>query len=219
MSHSPSLLVLASGSPRRAELINILLPRDRVIIRPPTEFVEPLCDDPQSLKDVERFVVSLAEQKAAAAIAEFGGTEPTLTADTVVVANDSRRPVVLGKPPEGESANRTLKHWWCELLSSRDHHVLTGLCLTLPRGEQATRVVTTRVRFVSINESMADWYLATGEPAGKAGGYAIQGAGAAFVESLEGSFTNVVGLPVWETAQLLDNAGIAIDVDPVNKRP
>lgn len=203
-------LHLASGSAQRADLIGLLLARESVVIRPPSDFVEPECESPKSLEDVQQFVQSLAMQKAAAAVHEFQPSCPVLGADTVIVAYDNGVPLVLGKPPEGPAGESVLRRWWCELLSDADHHVVSGVGLITADGHEFSTVVTTRVRFVAITPSMATWYLSTGEASGKAGGYAIQERGSVFVDSIDGSLTNVVGLPLWETANLLSSAGVPV---------
>lgn len=117
--------------------------------------------------------------------------EVVLGCDTLVALNGS----IYGKPADETMARATLK-----ALGGATHEVVSGLAL-LAEGEERTAVARTKVTFRALGESMLDWYLATGEWRGRAGGYAIQGAGAALVRSVEGDYENVVGLPV---ATLLD---------------
>jgi septum formation protein len=86
---------------------------------------------------------------------------------------------------------------------------MTALCVTTPAGDRQERVVTTRVTFRADAAEWVDWYLRTEEPRGKAGGYGLQGAGSLFVERIEGSPSNVIGLPLWETMQALQSLGVA----------
>jgi septum formation protein len=122
-----------------------------------------------------------------------------LAADTVVVVDG----LLLGKPADAVDAKRMLA-----LLSGREHEVVTAVVLART-GERLDRVVSTRVTFLALGESQIDWYVATGEPFDKAGGYGLQGRAAAFISTIAGSHTNVIGLPLAETCELLDRAGLA----------
>ncbi len=171
------MLVLASQSPRRADLLaQAGIP---FVVRPaPVEERRGPGEAP------EEYVVRLAREKARAARAEAG--ETVLGADTVVVAEG----VVLEKPEDEVDAARMLR-----ALSGRAHEVLTGFCLR--RGdEESTGVARTVVRFAALTEAEIAWYAATGEPRDKAGAYAIQGLASRFIEGIEGCYFNVVGLPV-----------------------
>lgn len=123
-----------------------------------------------------------------------------LAADTAVVLGAQ----VLGKPRDAGDARRMLR-----ALSGTTHEVLTAVCLRRAAADapELDAVVATRVRFARLADEAVEWYLATGEPLDKAGAYAIQGAGGAFVLGVEGSVSNVVGLPLAETAELLRRAG------------
>ncbi|HLL74558.1 MAG TPA: Maf family protein [Pyrinomonadaceae bacterium] len=173
-------LVLASASPRRAEIL-------RGVGWP---FEAEAADVDESLRAGESpadYVERLAREKAGAvARARLFGL--VLGADTVVVCEGE----ILGKPRDDEDARRMLRS-----LSGRWHEVLTGVALV--RAEDSRREVShalTRVRFCRMSDEEIDWYVATNEPADKAGGYAVQGRAALFVEGLEGDYWNVVGLPV-----------------------
>lgn len=144
----------------------------------------------------QRLVERLAIAKATA----VDGGLPALGADTVVVCDAS----VLGKPRDAEDAVDMLMQ-----LSGRRHRVMTGVALRTS-GETMTRVSTTQVQFREIGRDEALRYWQSGEPADKAGGYGIQGLGGVFVQAIEGSFTGVMGLPVFETAELLNAAGIDV---------
>jgi septum formation protein len=195
----PPRLVLASASPRRAELLGRLGARAHV--RPTAVDETPLDGEaPASL------VARLADAKAAACT--VAGDAVVLAADTVVVLDDQ----ALGKPRDGEDAREMLR-----ALSGRDHQVLTGVAVR--RGDTHRReVVTTDVRFAQLTEAEIAWYVGTGEPAGKAGGYGLQGAGAALVERIEGSDTNVIGLPLPTTVALLRQVGLDL-LSPTELEP
>lgn len=123
-----------------------------------------------------------------------------IAADTVVVVDGA----VLGKPRDGEDAKRMLR-----MLSGRWHTVLTGLAvLTVPERLEFTSVEETRVRFKTLSDREVDFYIATGEPFGKAGGYAIQGYASLFIDRVEGCYFNVVGLPVRRLYDLLKKAEV-----------
>jgi septum formation protein len=125
---------------------------------------------------------------------------PLLAADTVVV---------LGKRILGKPANRVHAKEMLDALSGQTHHVLTGIAVAAPSGVQV-RVSTTMVQFRDISQREIQAYIAHGEAQDKAGGYAIQGRAAVFVSAISGSYSGVVGLPLYETAQLLEEFGISL---------
>ena len=142
----------------------------------------------------------LALEKARAAESSNQGQgHAVLAADTVVAVG--RR--ILGKPDDAGAARGFL-----ELLSGRRHRVITGVALIGPGGRLTERLVTSVVGFMRLTPAQIDDYLAGGEWEGKAGGYAIQGRAAGFIRFLSGSYSNVVGLPLFETAQLLRGQGL-----------
>jgi len=191
MSSTRPLLVLASASPRRAELLRqIGVVPDRIL---PTETDE----SPLKGETPRRLAARLADAKAEAAVAAAPDAI-VLAADTVVGVG--RR--VLPKAETEDEARRCL-----DLLSGRRHRVFTGVVLALPGGRRLRRLVDTQVAFQRLTQQQVDDYVASGEWQGKAGGYAIQGRAAAFVRFLSGSHSNVVGLPLFETAQLLRGVG------------
>lgn len=206
MFTSTQPLVLASASPRRRELLASLVPADGFIVRPPANFVEPECPPAASLAEVASFAQTLASAKADAAASEFGSEHPILAADTIVVA-DGEPPQIMEKPPEDDRYERTVVSWLSDL-AGRSHHVFSGLTL-LSGGQRFEAVAVAEVTFDADAAEAARWYAGTGEPRGKAGGYAIQGLGSAFVTGLRGEFTTVVGLPLLATRRLLRGAGFA----------
>jgi septum formation protein len=176
-------LVLASGSPRRRELLEGLGVRFKV--RPVD-----LDESPLPSEAPRDYVLRLAVEKAAARV-EPG--ELVLAADTTVVVDGE----ILGKPRDDDDARRMLR-----LLAGREHAVLTGIALG-----KVAEVDETLVRFAPLSEAEIDWYVSTGEPRDKAGAYAIQGLGSLFVEAVEGSYSNVVGLPIPRMYRLFARLG------------
>ena len=185
------ILVLASASPRRLELLRQLgIVPDRV---DPSDIDE----TPAPSELPAAHVVRLAEVKARAVQPRHTGAF-ILAADTVVACG--RR--ILPKAEDEATARACLT-----LLSGRRHRVYGGVAVVTPAGETAIRRVVTQVAFKRLSKMELDAYLATGEWHGKAGGYAIQGCAAAFIPWIAGSYSNVVGLPLSETAQLLAGRG------------
>lgn len=187
-------LVLASGSPRRAELLARLGCRPE--IRPAD-----VDETPREGESPAALVTRLAAVKAAAVAADG---EVVLAADTMVV----RDGVALGKPRDRADAAAMLRS-----LAGRTHEVLTGVAVVRGPVHAATRV-TTAVTFRPLSEGEIAWYVATGEPDDKAGGYGLQGAGAALVAHVAGSDTNVIGLPLAETVALLRDVGVDLLAPP-----
>ena len=174
-------LVLASASPRRAEILRtVAWPFEKLAV----DIDEKRFEGEGAVAYVER----LAREKAEAAAPQRAG-RLVLGADTVVVVDDQ----ILGKPLDEGDARRMLR-----LLSGRWHEVLTGIALVRDGVEPGLVVAheTTRVRFAQMTEAEVEWYVASGEPLDKAGAYAIQGRAALFIEEISGDYWNVVGLPI-----------------------
>jgi septum formation protein len=178
---------LASASPRRSELLRQI--GVSFAVRPAAVDEGPLPGE-----QPEAYVVRLAAAKAETVWAAVGDAQPVLGADTAVVLDGE----VLGKPVTAAEAAAML-----ERLSGRTHRVLTAVALRHAAGLNESEV---RFRATTAGERLA--YCATGEPFDKAGGYGIQGHAAVFVENLRGSYSGVVGLPLFETAQLLARCGL-----------
>lgn len=188
MCTSPQLY-LASKSPRRREIlrsIGIEFEQIKVTTN----------ESPLPGESAEELVLRLAIAKAEAA----AGLSHVLGSDTVVVLDDC----ILGKPTDADNAVNMLL-----ALSGRSHLVLTGVALRTPEGTRSV-LSKTDVRFREIERDEAIAYWHSGEPADKAGGYGIQGLGGIFVESISGSYSGVMGLPVFETVELLKSAGIEV---------
>ena len=172
-------LVLASRSPRRKRLLQQ--------IGLPFRSLPSHVEEYQVLGEPSVRAVLLAEEKAKAVYPK-SKKRWILGADTMVVIGER----ILGKPRAPEDV-----HFMLSRLSGKEHEVITGFCLLEPSGEMAhSQAVTSLVRMKRLDEKEINAYVATGEPFGKAGSYAIQGIGAFMVESISGSYTNVVGLPV-----------------------
>jgi nucleoside triphosphate pyrophosphatase len=193
-------LVLASGSPRRLALLN------QAGIEP--DSLQPTEVDEIPVKgELPRALANrLAKTKAQAALASVKIDEELrgsyiLAADTVVAVG--RR--VMPKADMLDEAAACLR-----LLSGRNHRVYTGICLVTPKETFRQRLVETRVRFKRLSTEDLEAYLASGEWRGKAGGYAIQGLAGTFVVKMVGSYTNVVGLPLYETLSLLGGEGFPV---------
>ena len=192
-------LVLASASPRRAELLRAAGIAFDVSVAD--------VDETQSLGETPDVYVERLAIAKAVAIAERGELRPVLGADTTVVVDGA----VLGKPTGAADARRMLR-----LLSGRTHLVLTGVALIAPAGAGAerrprlARVCTTRVTFAPLTDAELTWYVASGEPMDKAGAYAIQGLASRFVTGIDGSYSNVVGLPVSHVWAMCGEMGILV---------
>ncbi|MDX1734566.1 MAG: Maf family protein [Halioglobus sp.] len=185
-------LILASASPRRRQLL------EQIGVH--CECAAADIDESRGVDESPRdYVARLAREKARE-IAQRPAADgvAVLAADTTVVLGDE----ILGKPVDRGDALGMLAR-----LSGREHEVLTAICL-VHGGDESVQCVRTSVEFNALSLQMCDAYLATDEPWDKAGAYAIQGIGAVFVRAIHGSYSNVVGLPLAETWQLLSSAGI-----------
>lgn len=193
-------LILASGSPRRLDLLK------QIGIEPARLMPMDLDETPKRAEHPRSLARRLSGEKAAAAHAAIRGELAwqgsfILAADTVVAVG--RR--ILGKAEFSDDARASL-----HLLSGRSHWVYTGICLVTPSGQFRQKVVETKVRFKRLSRKEIDTYVASNQWQGKAGAYGIQGIAGAFVQKMSGSYTNVVGLPLFETAQMM--AGEGFDV-------
>lgn len=185
-------LILASASPRRKELL------DQIKV---TYAVNPVDTDetPRFNEAPWDYVTRVAAEKSAACAAQSGTCVPVLAADTAVVLND----LIMGKPRDRQDALAMLTQ-----LSGRTHQVYSAVSLRGHEHWQAVSITDVTFRPLTEREILAYWH--TGEPADKAGSYAIQGMGGIFVETIKGSFSGVVGLPLFETAELLAKQGIEL---------
>lgn len=185
-------IILASASPRRMELLDQIKVTYRIH---PVDLDETPLPDETPLDYVQR----LAAEKSAACMSQLKTQIPVLAADTAVVLGD----VIMGKPKDQADALAMLKQ-----LSGKTHQVFSAISL---RGREHGQAVSiTEVTFRRLTECEMLEYWHSGEPVDKAGSYAIQGLGGVFVESIKGSFSGVVGLPLFETAELLSRQGVEI---------
>jgi len=183
-------LILASSSPRRRELLQRL--RIQIEICPADVDETPLKNE-----DAKAMVLRLAKDKAAVVAKKFPGRW-VLASDTTVAQNG--RPI--GKPTGAADAKRTLKR-----LQGKKHQVYSAICLQRDN-ERYALADTTEVTFRKMTDKEIGWYVKTGEPMDKAGSYAIQGVGGLFIKRIQGSYSNVMGLPTEKTVELLQKVGI-----------
>lgn len=191
MNETPNTLILASASPRRSDLLaQIDIIPDQII---------PADIDETPLKgELPRVLAERLAREKAQAVAASNPEAFVLAADTIVAVG--RR--ILGKPVDEAEARAFLA-----LLSGRRHKVITGVALAGPDGKIRSRAVETVVRFKRLSAVDIDGYIASNEWHGKAGGYGIQERAEAFIPYIGGSYSNVVGLPLYDTLCLLDGAG------------
>lgn len=227
MTGTSRTIVLGSRSPQRRELLEYLVSPEHVAVRPPLEQDEPGFDGLTTLDQIESRLLEIAGLKMQDVARQLReGDETTcgvvtawgaiLTADTVIVGTDAEgRLTVLGQPPEDDATwQEVVREWFRRYLIGRPHQALSALVLHHSDGRTLQRTVRTEVTFSADAERYLDWYLSTGEPRGKAGGYGLQGAGALFVEQIAGSPSNVIGLPLRETWEMLNELGLGDSNDP-----
>jgi septum formation protein len=200
-------LVLASGSPRRLALLN------QVGLEPNAVLPAEIDETPRKAELPRTLATRLAREKVEAA-ARAARLDPA-TAEGYIIAADTVVAVgrrILPKTELVDEASQCLR-----LLSGRAHRVYTGVALVTPKGALRERLVETRVRFKRLSREELESYLGSGEWRGKAGGYAIQGLAGSFVTKLVGSYSNVVGLPLYETVSLLGGEGYPIYLNWLNR--
>lgn len=184
--------ILASASPRRLDLLG------QIGVSPDAVVPADINEDPMDGELPRGHALRLAQEKAAVIAGRFPG-DIVLAADTVVGVG--RR--ILPKTETEREARKCLT-----LMSGRGHRVFTGVAMIDKAGDMKHRIVETRLRIKRLSITEIDAYIASGEWQGKAGGYGIQGYAGAFISNLVGSYTNVVGLPLFETRNLLISAGV-----------
>jgi septum formation protein len=187
-------LVLASASPRRLALL------EQVGLKPDLVAPSEIDESPLKQERPRQLALRLAVEKGRAAKAVHGA-DHVLSADTVVACG--RR--ILPKAETEDEARACL-----DLLSGRAHDVITGVAVLAPDGREASRVVESRVTFKRLSREEMEGYIAGGEWRGKAGGYAIQGTAAALITDIAGSYSSIVGLPLYETTCLLEGLGYPV---------
>ena len=198
--------LLASRSPRRLDLLQMIVHPELIAVRQPPSSAEAGFEDCSTIAEIRQRMLEIARHKADQIRAQLNLEEQDyherprtliIAADTTVVVSDaSGRPVVLGQPPETDDWREVVRDWFLDYYDGKSHIASTAVHVITPDGRSAEKIVETKVTFRSGILPWLNWYLLTGEPKGKAGGYALQGAGSVFVERVEGSLSNVVGLPL-----------------------
>lgn len=199
-------LILASGSPRRFALL------EQIGLKPDALLPADLDETPKKGEKGRPLAARLAREKALAAAGVAAHNDALqnsyiLAADTVVWAVGR----ILPKPELVDQAAQCLR-----LLSGRSHRVYTGVAIVTPKGKLREKLVETRIRFKRLSKDEIEAYLASGEWRGKAGGYAIQGLAGAFPQKIVGSYSSVVGLPLYETMALLGGEGFPVHLNWLN---
>ena len=210
--------ILGSRSPQRLELLARVVPRDRILVVPPNRDDESgfagITDwstiESRQLETVRRKKDNVIQVVHDEGQQQHAAGDLVLCADTIIVATDgSGLPCVLGKPPEADWRNTT-RTWFRTYLSGRTHTAMTSVAIgpasaeRLPQQREFT--VRTSVTFSDVPDDL-EWYLRTGEPKGKAGAYGVQAAGSLFVDRVDGSISNVIGLPLREVWHALVELG------------
>lgn len=202
-----SFIYLASQSPRRQELLKQIGVRFEMLLPTSDEDSESI-ETPLPQEKARVYVERVTLAKSAAALTRWQSSglpwAPILCADTTVSLPNSPNGEILGKPIDAVDAKRILN-----MLSGKEHEVLTAVAMTfMPIQKPTVLVQVSRVQFANLSPEQIDAYIASGEPFGKAGAYGIQGLGGTFIPSIQGSYSGIMGLPLYETQQLLEIAGL-----------
>lgn len=210
--------ILASRSPRRLELLRQIVHPELIDVRPPPSSDEATFSDCFDMTAIRQRLTEIAQHKAQQVRDALNAEESELhelprtliiSADTAVVVTDhDGSPLVLGQPPEHDEWREVVADWFRHHYAGRTHTAMTAVHVVTPDGRRADQLVETRVTVRPDIERWLNWYLLTGEPRGKAGGYALQGAGSVFIEKVEGSLSNVVGLPLEALLQLFADVSL-----------
>lgn len=216
----PTRFILGSRSPRRLELLSQVVPRGLVDVLPPADSAEEGFEGRHDWPAIEEQLRSIARQKCDTVLNQwrtrtsgpiFAPDTAIISADTVVVVRVAKeRLLVLGQPPSDDTWTNVVRGWFRSYYAGRTHWAATALRVVHASGRSAERIVKSEVTFVDDVESRLDWYLSTEEPRGKAGGYALQGAGSVFIQRVEGSLSNVVGLPLAELLDIFDELELIV---------
>ena len=202
-----SFIYLASQSPRRQELLKQMGVRYEMLVPSPGEDSESI-ETPLPHEKARAYVERVTLAKSAAALLRWQKSglawAPILCADTTVSLPNHDAGEILGKPLDATDATRILN-----LLSGKVHEVLTALAITIdPSQKPLCLVQVSRVHFTQLSPEQIAAYIASGEPFGKAGAYGIQGFGGTFIPTIDGSYSGIMGLPIYETTQLLERAQV-----------
>ena len=201
-------IYLASQSPRRQELLKQIGVAFELLIAPAGEDTESI-EAPLNNEKARDYVQRVTFAKSAIALSRWQASgkpwAPILCADTTVSLPNHPDGEILGKPTDAKDAERILN-----MLSGQTHEVLTALVLTIDPKETPLHLVQiSEVEFANLSKAQISTYIESGEPFGKAGAYGIQGLGGAFIPSIKGSYSGIMGLPIFEVSQLLDFAKVA----------
>ncbi len=213
-----SFLYLASQSPRRQELLTQLGVRFELLLPSNDENAEAI-ETPLPNENARDYVERVTLAKCAAAEQRWAKRNlpwaPILCADTTVSLPNSDTAQILGKPADAADAARILR-----LLSGQTHEVLTAIALLAEQSVKPISLVqVSQVEFMELSDPLIKAYIASQEPYGKAGAYGIQGLGSAFIRSINGSYSGIMGLPLFEMATLLQQAGVSFTLTPEIANP
>lgn len=202
-------VILGSRSPQRLDLLQQIVAADRITVCPPLNADEAGFDDLNTLDEFAERMREIVDAKSEDVIGqvECPGPAVVICADTTIIGcSDRGRIHALGQPPEDDWQN-VVRQWFRDYFAGRTHTVMSGVSLSVLNADgiqsSTWRTCQTRVTMREDADAWLDWYISTGEPRGKAGGYAIQGAGSVMVTAVEGSLSNVIGLPLEDTIEML----------------
>jgi septum formation protein len=211
-------IVIGSRSPRRLELLQLIADPARLVVLPPRDADEPGFDGLVEMSEFEARCHEIVDLKRQDVIRQLNEGDlaqgcVVICADTTVVVEDAAGGLLaLGQPQETGDWQKEVRCWFRDYLAGRTHFVLSAVSVSLcDEAGSVSRTLNqscmTSVRMRDDVDDWLDWYISTGEPLGKAGGYAVQGAGSVFVTKFEGSYSNVVGLPIENTIEMLREIG------------
>lgn len=212
-------IIIGSRSPRRLELLQLIADSSRLVVLPPRNAEEPGFDSLVEMAEFEtrcHEIVELKRQDVVRQLVEGDARDQgcvVVCADTtVIVKDDSGKLLALGQPDEQHDWQAEVRGWFRDYLAGQTHFVLSAVSVSLcdETGKVSRTLNQSCLTSVTMRDDVddwLDWYIQTGEPLGKAGGYAIQGAGSVMVTKVEGSYSNVVGLPIENTVEMLREIG------------
>lgn len=212
-------IIIGSRSPRRLELLQLIADSSRLVVLPPRDAEEPGFDSLVEMAEFEtrcHEIVELKRQDVVRQLVEGDAPDQgcvVVCADTtVIVKDDSGKLLALGQPDEQHDWQAEVRGWFRDYLAGQTHFVLSAVSVSLcdETGKVSRTLNQSCLTSVTMRDDVddwLDWYIQTGEPLGKAGGYAIQGAGSVMVTKVEGSYSNVVGLPIENTVEMLREIG------------
>ena len=211
MAKFPQTFILGSRSPRRSELLQQLFPQASIEVLPPATHQEPGFNGLHQWEAIEDRLKITAQGKSNDVLSQlvkrddvFARQATVICADTVIVVPLADNLfTVLEQPTEDSHWKDSVRQWFTDYYIGKSHFALTAICIDFPDGIRRESITKTKVKFHAEGQQWLDWYLETDEPRGKAGGYALQGAGSVFISEVEGSLSNVIGLPQRELLQLL----------------